>query len=87
MKTGVCNVLAEHLCTVIKGLRDRDCANKTDHTDSDTDSTDTDVNARLTERAQIITHMCGFGPIFKKNLRQGTDPYSCIITCALVELE
>lgn len=64
MKTGVCNVLAEHLCNVIKGLHDRDCA-KTDHTDS----TDTDVNARLTERAQIITHMCGFGPIFKKNLR------------------
>lgn len=68
MKTGVCNVLAEHLCNVIKGLHVRDCA-KTDHTDSDTDSTDTDVNARLTERAQIITHMCGFGPIFKKNLR------------------
>ena len=69
VKTGVCNVLAEHLCTVFKTIN---TVANSDSNQTDIDSTDidsTNINARLAERAQIITYMCGFGPIFKKNLR------------------
>ncbi|XP_019864279.1 PREDICTED: probable methyltransferase TARBP1 [Amphimedon queenslandica] len=79
VKTGVCNVLAEHLCTVFKTINTvaNTDTNQTDIDSNDIDFTDidstdidsTNINARLAERAQIITYMCGFGPIFKKNLR------------------